>query len=58
VHKIELIIGDSVVATYPVSWTEDVDQLGKLAEQLRIDNAASGWRIIDQLGRLVKASYM
>lgn len=55
-YKIELLKGGGVVATYPVSWTDDVDQLERLAEQLRVDKGASGWRIIDRIDRLVKAS--
>ena len=56
-HSIELLKGDGVVATYPISWTDDVDELEKIADQLRLEQAASGWRIVDDNARLVRTSY-
>ena len=55
-HNIELLKGGGVVATYPISWTDDVDELEKIADQLRLEQAASGWRIVNDRGQLVRSS--
>jgi hypothetical protein len=55
-HEIELLKEGSVVVTYPIRWTDDLKELEKLAEHLRAENAATGWRIVDQAGRLARES--
>ena len=55
-HNIEILKGGGVVASYPISWTDDVDELEKIADQLRLDQGASGWRIVNDNGQLVRSS--
>lgn len=57
-YKIELTKGGRVIETRPVNSTIDVAEIERMARELQTESAeaADGWRIINDIGRPVKAS--
>ena len=55
--RIQLLVGDDAVETYPVN-TIDVAEAVLKAQDLLVDNAhgANRWRIINEIGRKVRTS--
>jgi hypothetical protein len=55
-YEIELIKQGSVVETHSVGSTMDLAEIERLAQQLRAQCVAEGWHIVNETGRIVRAS--
>ena len=55
-YEIELIKDGSVVETHSVGSTMDLAEIERLAKQLQEHCAAEGWQIVNETGRIVRAS--
>lgn len=55
-YDIELIKDGSVVETHPVSSTMDLADIERFVQQLQAHSAAEGWHIVNETGRIVRAS--
>ena len=55
-YEIELIKDGSVVGTHSVSSTMDLAEIERLAQQLQSQIVAEGWQIVNETGRIVRAS--
>ena len=55
-YEIELIKDGSVVETHSAGSTMDLAEIERLAQQLQERCAAEGWHIVNESGRIVRAS--
>ena len=55
-YEIELVKDGSVLETHSVSSTMDLAEIERLAQQLQAQCAAEGWHIVNEAGRVVRAS--
>jgi hypothetical protein len=55
-YDIELVKDGSVVETHSVSAPMDLAEIERLAQQLQAQCVAEGWHIVNETGRIVRAS--